>query len=105
VEVESLKNSVGAFVRVFDDFFFAFGFFFAAALADPMRPPCDRLQLRWAMPAPSRPGVRSPVSASGGSWSALAPCGSVRGRAMSTGYPQRMQTGSHLARTWRVHAR
>ena len=51
------------------------------------------------MPDPSRPGVRSPVMASGGSWSALAPCGLLRGSVMSTGDPQRMQVGSQLAST------
>ena len=51
------------------------------------------------MPDPSRPGVRSPVIASGGSWSALAPCGLLRGSVMSTGDPQRMHVGSQLAST------
>lgn len=51
------------------------------------------------MPDPSSPGVRSPVIASGGSWSALAPCGLLRGKVMSTGDPQRMQVGSQLAST------
>jgi len=51
------------------------------------------------MPDPSRPGVRSPVMASGGSWSALAPSLELRGSVMSTGEPQRMQVGSQLAST------
>ena len=51
------------------------------------------------MPEPSRPGVRSPVMASGGSWSALAPSAELRGSVMSTGDPQRMHVGSQLAST------
>jgi hypothetical protein len=57
----------------------------AVARADPSRPPCDRLQLRWAMPAWSRLGAISPVSASGGSWSAVGPSGCEPGSVMSTG--------------------
>ena len=57
----------------------------AVARADPSRPPCDRLQLRWAMPAASRLGAISPVSARGGSWSAVGPSGCEPGRVMSTG--------------------
>jgi len=62
-----------------------FPFRFAVARADPSRPPCDRLQLRWAMPAASRLGAISPVSANGGSWSALGPSGCDPGKVMSTG--------------------
>jgi len=51
------------------------------------------------MPDPSRPGVRSPVMAKGGSWSALAPSLEFLGSVMSTGDPQRMQVGSQLAST------
>jgi hypothetical protein len=55
------------------------------------------------MPDPSSPGVRSPVTEKGGSWSALAPCGLFLGKVMSTGYPQRMQVGSHWAMTIATH--
>jgi len=78
---------------------------FVFVRAAPSRPPCDRLQLRWAMPDPSSPGAMSPVSDSGGSWSALGPSGCDPGSDMSTGYPQRMQTGSHCLSTWVRHAR
>lgn len=74
-------------------------FFFSIARCDPSFPPWMRLHWRWAMPDPSRPGVRSPVMASGGSWSALAPSGVFLGSVMSTGDPQRMQVGSQLAST------
>ena len=51
------------------------------------------------MPEPSRPGAISPVSDSGGSWSALGPWGWLPGSVMSTGYPQRMQIGSQCVST------
>jgi len=57
------------------------------------------LHCKCAMPDPSSPGAISPVSDSGGSWSALAPIGCVRGSVMSTSYPQRMQIGSHFSST------
>jgi hypothetical protein len=79
--------------------FFAFDLRLAVARADPSLPPCDLLHDRWAMPAASRLGAISPVSASGGSWSALGPSGCEPGSVMSTGYPHRIQTGSHFSST------
>jgi hypothetical protein len=76
-----------------------FPFFFSIARCDPSLPPWIRLHWRWAIPDPSRPGVRSPVMANGGSWSALAPCGLVLGSVISTGEPHLMHVGSQLAST------
>jgi len=90
VEVDVFKNWLG--------FDFICELFFLARSA-PSLPPCDRLQLRWAIPAPSSPGVKSPVSASGGSWSAVGPIGWAPDSDMSTSYPHLIQIGSHLART------
>jgi hypothetical protein len=58
--------------------------FFIFDRSAPSFPPCDRLQLRCAIPDPSRPGAISPVSASGGSWSALGPWGWLLGKVIST---------------------
>jgi hypothetical protein len=80
-------------------FSFLIPFFFSIARCDPSLPPCMRLHWRCAIPEPSSPGVRSPVMASGGSWSALAPSGLFFGSVISTGDPQRMQVGSQLAST------
>lgn len=55
------------------------------------------------MPAPVMSGVAWSVSASGGSWSAVGPSGCVEGKVMSTGYPQRIHTGSHWVRTCLRH--
>jgi len=92
VSCDVLKNSVLVLI-------FVCVFLFSVARCDPSLPPCDRLQCRCAIPDPSRPGVRSPVRARGGSWSALAPWGWVLGSVMSTGYPHLMHVGSHFAST------